>query len=73
MKRFGVPRYHWYNVKRNWSTLLSSTKAVAKEVAEDELEHLVSLANQSLLSLNRWMKERDRKKKKIVKRRPTVH
>lgn|GEM_PF-3414281 len=77
MKRFGVPRYHWHNVRRNWSTLLSSTKTVAKEVASDELEHLVLLANQSLLSLDRWLKKRDRKKRRTARRRqplrPRVH
>lgn len=59
MKRFGVSRYHLYNVKQNWANLLSNTRSMAS----NELDHLVAIANQSLLSLNRWLKERDKKLK----------
>jgi hypothetical protein len=75
MKRFGVSNYQLQNVKQNVSNLMLSTKSLLsnragqlKDQLKDqfngsvglELEDFVTKANQSLVNMNRWLKEREK-------------
>jgi hypothetical protein len=71
MKRFGVSNYQIQNVKQNWSNLMINTKKVINDRTDqlkeqltasvgESLEEWMVKANESLISLNRWLKNREK-------------
>ena len=79
MKRFGVSNYQIQNVKQNWSNLMINTKKVINERKDhlkdqitasvgENLEEWMVKANESLVSLNRWLKNREKELAEEVKK-----
>ena len=74
MKKYGISNYQINNVKQNIANLrLNAKELFAKKTTElresvaDELEVFMEKANESMLSLNRWLKNQEREMMKSEK------